>query len=97
MSSNPSHEISRLTAVVSGEVQGVGYRVFALRQARLLGLRGYARNLEDGSVEVTAEGPRVALDDLLAALRRGPISARVDDAVTRWSDPTGEFSAFSVR
>ena len=52
----------RLTAIVHGDVQGVGYRFFAQRQAARLGLRGYVRNLRDGTVEVVAEGPRPLLD-----------------------------------
>lgn len=88
---------SRMTARVSGEVQGVGYRAYARRRAQMLGLYGYARNLADGSVEVVAEGPRDALEQLLIVLRRGPSSASVEDAQPTWSDSTGEFSMFSIR
>jgi acylphosphatase len=65
--------------VVSGVVQGVGFRWFVARHARALGLGGYARNLPDGRVEVFARG---GLDDALARLeeilRAGPAHARVD-------------------
>jgi len=64
---------------VVGRVQGVGFRWFVLQQARKLGIaRGRARNLDDGTVEVTAEGERAQLDALEAELRRGPRSAHVD-------------------
>lgn len=63
--------------VVTGLVQGVGYRYFVLRRAEALGLAGFARNLADGSVEVLAEGSEDALGDLEASLREGPAFAEV--------------------
>jgi acylphosphatase len=63
--------------VVAGRVQGVGYRAFAARAAQSLKLRGGARNLEDGRVEVVATGPEPLLDRLESELRRGPAGARV--------------------
>lgn len=64
--------------VVSGMVQGVGFRWFVARHARALGLTGYARNLPDGSVEVVVNGPEEALPELERLLRAGPASAQVD-------------------
>jgi acylphosphatase len=58
--------------VVRGRVQGVGYRYFARRAAEALGVRGYARNLDDGRVEVYAVGARDRLDDLAGMLHQGP-------------------------
>jgi acylphosphatase len=58
--------------LVRGRVQGVGYRDYAQRAASALGLTGYARNLDDGRVEVYAAGPLDKLSDLAAALRQGP-------------------------
>ncbi|MGH2501479.1 MAG: acylphosphatase [Ktedonobacterales bacterium] len=89
--------MERLTARIVGDVQGVGYRAYARRRARALGLCGYTRNLADGAVEVVAEGPRTLLVDLLVALRRGPISAEVTETQVAWSAATGEYSAFSIR
>lgn len=63
--------------VVSGRVQGVGFRWFVLREATLLGLAGYVRNLGDGTVEVVALGSLPALASLEEALGRGPPAARV--------------------
>lgn len=63
--------------LVTGRVQGVGYRWFVWREAQRLGVRGYARNLDGGAVEVVAEGSPAALRDLEIALRRGPAMARV--------------------
>jgi acylphosphatase len=63
--------------VVSGRVQGVGYRYFVLRQADALGVSGYARNRADGSVEVVAEADDAVLADFEARLREGPSFAEV--------------------
>ncbi|GGI72792.1 acylphosphatase [Deinococcus wulumuqiensis] len=79
----------RLTALVSGTVQGVGYRLFIQRYARDLGLCGYAENLSDGKVEVVAEGDEAALTRLLHWLRRGPPHARVEGVDTQYSESTG--------
>jgi DNA ligase D-like protein (predicted 3'-phosphoesterase) len=63
--------------VVSGAVQGLGFRDATLRRARELSLRGWVRNADDGTVLVHAEGDRLALEELLAFLRVGPPPARV--------------------
>lgn len=63
--------------VVTGRVQGVGFRFFTQTLASREGLRGFVRNLGDGSVEVVARGDIVALDRLALALRKGPPAARV--------------------
>jgi acylphosphatase len=62
---------------VRGRVQGVGYRYFAQRTAQSLGLTGYARNLDDGRVEVYATGPAQKLAELAPLLHRGPRWAEV--------------------
>jgi acylphosphatase len=63
---------------IRGRVQGVGYRYWAVGQARALGLRGWVRNRRDGSVEAVAAGPDDALELFVAACRRGPRAARVE-------------------
>ncbi len=97
MTTGANGQTARMTAIVTGEVQGVGFRMYAKRRAQALGLCGYARNLADGSVEVVVEGPRDQLSYLLVVLRRGPSSARVADAEATWNEPTGEFNAFFIR
>ncbi len=67
----------RLHAIVKGRVQGVGFRAFVVETGHLLGATGWARNRWDGSVEVVAEGDQKTLEDLLAALQRGPRISRV--------------------
>jgi acylphosphatase len=97
MKQNEPHDIQELHAIVQGVVQGVGFRYFVVRNASALGLRGYTRNNETGDVEVVAQGPRQALERLLALLRRGPSAAYVDDVETIWRQPTEHFSGFNVR
>ncbi|WP_206859852.1 acylphosphatase [Lysobacter changpingensis] len=65
--------------VVSGKVQGVFFRASTRDRAQALGLRGFAKNLADGRVEVLAAGDDAAIDELAAWLREGPPMARVDD------------------
>ena len=65
--------------VVSGRVQGVGFRWFVEREAATLGITGWVRNRDDGRVEVMATGTREQLSALDARLREGPRAARVDD------------------
>jgi len=72
--------------LVSGLVQGVGFRWFVARHARSLGLAGYARNLPDGRVEVVVSGPEEALPALEQLLRAGPANAQVE-AVDRSPAP----------
>ena len=63
--------------VISGRVQGVGFRYFTERAARDIGVTGWARNCDDGSVEVHANGTNRQLEDFEARLRKGPPAADV--------------------
>jgi acylphosphatase len=65
-------------ALVSGIVQGVGYRAWTQRNARELGLSGWVRNLDDGRVELYAAGPAAAVRELVRRCHRGPSSAAVE-------------------
>lgn len=94
---NQSGESVRLSAMVRGRVQGVGFRFFVRRVASDLGLYGYVRNSPDGAVEVVAEGPRPVLEHLLAVLRQGPPHARVDEVTETWGSATHEFADFRQR
>jgi acylphosphatase len=80
--------------LISGVVQGVGYRFFAIRKADAYGLKGFAQNLIDGSVEVVAEGDRGLIEEFIKDLRRGPISAHVSDIRIEWTTPTYKFQGF---
>lgn len=89
--------MARLHAIIEGRVQGVGYRAFVVQKAQELGLKGWARNRWNGSVEVLAEGKRQSLENLLAALREGPRLAHVTNVQVEWGEATGEFNYFYVR
>ncbi len=76
-----SEKKSAAQILVTGIVQMVGYRMWTTRTARGLGLYGFVRNLDDGRVEIHAEGDTKAIDGLVAQCWHGPTGARVDDVV----------------
>jgi acylphosphatase len=97
VSSDATSEHLRLTAWVHGRVQGVGFRWWTRSRAAELGLRGYASNLDDGRVEVVAEGPREHCERLLDLLRSDRTPGRVDLVVERWSAAKGNVTGFVER
>jgi acylphosphatase len=86
----------RVQAVISGEVQGVGFRYFAAHVASRLDVVGTVRNLPTGDVEAVAEADEEILNLFLDALRQGPSASRVEDVILAWSEPSGEFGAFQA-
>jgi len=87
----------RLTASVSGRVQGVGLRWWTRARALELGLRGSATNLADGRVEVVAEGPEPVLRALLDLLRSPGAPGRVSFVGERWTEARGDTDGFVER
>lgn len=91
----------RATVYVRGDVQGVGFRFWARRQARGLGLVGHARNLPDGRVEVVAQGDGGAVDRLIALLQEDPSTAdrpgTVTGVVTQWGRALPGVMSFDAR
>ena len=83
--------------VIAGRVQGVGFRWFAHDTAAREGVRGWVRNLADGSVEAFVEGEQSAVDRIEAALRRGPSSARVERFDVEEQAPTNRAPGFEIR
>lgn len=81
--------------VVSGRVQGVGYRFFAERTARELGVHGWVRNLSDGRVEALAEGEEEAIVRFVERLREGPRGSRVESLLEEDVSVAG-FSTFEI-
>ena len=87
---------SAFHALVSGRVQGVGFRYTALRQAKALGIVGFVRNLDDGDVEILAEGEDPDLDRFLAWLHTGPSGAWIERVDMTPIPPTGDYFDFEV-
>ena len=87
----------QLHVLITGKVQGVGFRNFTQLNARQLGVKGYAKNLPNGKVEVVAEGDKAQLDALIALLKKGPRFARVDSLEVDERSFTGEYESFGIR
>lgn len=82
--------------VISGEVQGVGFRYFAMRSAARHQVLGYVRNLEDGRVEALAEGPPQAVEEFKHDLAAGPANSHVNHFEEIVVEPSGRYPAFRI-
>ncbi len=82
---------------IHGKVQGVGYRFFATRVARRLGLKGSIQNNRDGSVEATVEGEKSTIDEWIEELKEGPRYAEVTRIDQESRDFTGRLGDFDVK
>ena len=82
--------MTRARVRVTGLVQGVFFRAETRDRARSLGVNGWVRNVEDGSVEAVFEGERGRVERLVDWCRRGPRGARVDRVDVQWEEPVGE-------
>jgi acylphosphatase len=87
---------SSVHIVISGMVQGVGFRYFVQHHARQLGLTGWVRNLPNGRVEIMAEGNRDFVESFIVYVQRGPHSAVVSNAEVMWKEPGGQFESFDI-
>jgi len=90
-------ELAGVQVIVYGYVQGVYFRAFTSRAAKVLGLKGYTRNLPEGYVEVRAEGSRQQLEKLVKQLEIGPPEAVVEKLEVNWLPYTGIFPNFEIR
>jgi acylphosphatase len=101
VTSDPEGSRTRLNAFVRGRVQGVGFRWWVRARALELGLVGHAANLDDGRVEVVAEGSRADCERLLALLREQPSTSGRPGQITsvgdRWDAPRGTATGFVER
>jgi len=82
--------------LISGEVQGVGFRYFTQRSSARHQVRGYVKNLEDGRVEVFAEGNAKAVEDFRHDLAAGPTYSRVKEIEELVVEPSGRYSNFRI-
>ena len=83
--------------LISGRVQGVGFRFFVDARATAEGVHGWVRNLPDGRVEALLEGDVTSVDRIEASLWRGPSGAEVDDVAWEPATPSGRATGFSIR
>lgn len=86
----------RVKAIVSGRVQGVGFREFVKERAIWRGIDGIVRNMRDGTVEIIAEGQPELVQQFLDELHEGPPVSRVDAIEVEWSNATGEFDSSKI-
>lgn len=87
---------AQLFARVSGKVQGVGFRWWVAGQAKPLNLVGYTKNLDDGSVEILAQGSHESCQQLLASLRGKDTAGRVDQVEAEITQPVGSYKNFGI-
>lgn len=88
--------VKRVHLIISGDVQGVGFRAFVREKAKSAGLVGWVKNREDGAVEVVAGGPRKDLEIFLKACHRGPEVSSVEKVEAVWEKSRDEFVGFAV-
>jgi len=88
--------MKRIHAFVSGSVQGVFFRSFARNEAAKLGLTGFARNLDDGRVEIVAEGDEDKLTGLIEILKTKHPIAQVENIDAEWNEAKKEFNNFRI-
>jgi acylphosphatase len=82
--------------LVTGLVQGVGFRSYARNHAKSLGLKGFVRNTKLGRVEIVVEGYEKEIDTLIDLIHKGPFASQVEDVKIEWGDPTNKFKDFTV-
>ena len=83
--------------LISGRVQGVGFRYFIEARANAEGAHGWVRNLPDGRVEVVVEGEQETVDRVEAAARRGPPGAAIDEIAVEMTAPSHRATGFTIR
>ena len=82
---------------IHGKVQGVGYRFYATRVARRLGLKGWIQNNRDGTVEAMVEGEKASIDEWVEEIREGPRYAEVTKIDAEVKDFSGRLNDFDVK
>jgi acylphosphatase len=88
--------MKRIHLIISGDVQGVGFRAWVLRQAQDFQLTGWVKNRDDGAVELVAEGEKNALEQLAAQCKKGPEVSWVEGVDIARQEATGEYIRFEV-
>ena len=90
-------ELYAASIFVSGRVQGVGFRFFAIRVAKRFGITGWVRNIYDGRVEIYAEGLKANLHGFIDEIKIGPSTGHVSNIVQQWNKiEKKQFNDFSI-
>jgi acylphosphatase len=92
-----SDELVCAHLLISGLVQGVGYRWFVIRKANEYDLKGYVRNLYTDDVEVEVEGNKQLISEFIKELRIGPRSAHITDIKIQWGNYQGKYKNFDIK
>ena len=82
--------------IVKGRVQGVGFRWFVQQKAKKFAVSGYVKNLDNGDVEIEAEGDRGRVEQLLKSVKVGPTFSKVRNVVIEWQKFTGKYDSFDT-
>lgn len=94
---NNIQNLRRIHLLISGRVQGVGFRYYTLDCAIKMEVTGWVRNVFGGEVEILAEGNQDRLEAFLLLIKKGPPSSHVTNVKERWNAGTGEFTNFRIR
>ena len=89
--------MKRINLIISGKVQGVGFRYYTKRTAISLNLKGYVKNLTNNSVEVVAEGAEAEIKQFIEWCKKGPSSSHISDLKINYLPYTGEFKEFEIK
>lgn len=89
--------MKRVHLFIYGDVIGVGFRAWTVRNARELGLTGWVANAENNCVELVAEAEKEKLDEMIKRCNHGPDVAWVEKAEVKWEEVTGEFIGFEIK
>ncbi len=92
-----SNNLSRAEIIVTGKVQGVGFRQFVKKEAEKIDVKGFTENTDDGNVRIIAEGFKSQLNDLLKTVKSGSEYSAVEECRIEWHDSKNEFDGFSVK
>ena len=87
---------SSVKIIVSGYVQGVGFRFFIARVAHSLNIKGYVKNLYNGDVEIYAEGSKELLDEVVEKAKIGPAYSHIDSIKLEWLDFKNKYDKFEI-
>lgn len=89
--------MKQVHVLISGFVQGIGFRHFVRNKASELGISGWVRNLPDGRVEALFQGSKEKIEEMIGLCKKGPLLAEVEDVVVEWQEEDRHFSDFSIQ